>query len=140
MKRELTPKVRAAVEKLFPEDSASVEARLLVATAYARAHQDILAFSLGDRAKFEELCQRCEGYFGDERNVYMLEASPEEYLVGIPRKDDAAAEMARRFEELGFDDFWLFASWGQWSKHWKKEWPIQQPEPTPVLRTGAAHQ
>jgi len=139
MTRELTSEIRTAVQRFFPEDSACVEARLLTATAFVRAHQDILAFSFGDRVKLEELCQRCEGYLGDERNVYILEDRPEEYLTGIPRKDDAAAEMARRFEELGFDGIWRFAHWGHWSKYWKKEWPIQQPEPTPVLRTGVAH-
>ena len=130
MTRELTPKVRAAIQRLFPEEAPSIEVRLLDATGSWRAHQDILAFSFGHRAKIEELCLRCEGYLGDERNIYSLEDRPEEYLSGIPRKDDAAAEMARRFEELGFDEVWLFASWGQWSKHWKKEWPIQPPQTT----------
>src|SRR3954470_101169 len=104
MKRELTPKVRAAIKKLFPDISPAVEERLLRATPFARAHQDILALALGDRGKLEELCVRCEDDISGELNIYSLEDHPEEYLKDIMRKDDAAAEVARRFEYLSFDE------------------------------------
>ena len=123
MTRELAPDVRLAVAKLFPADPAAVETRLLAATKSTRAHQGILAFSFGDPDRLEDLCRRCEGYLGDERNVFVLESRPEEYIAGFPRKDDAAAEMARRYEELGFDGIGRFAGWGRWSKHWKEHWP-----------------
>lgn len=130
MKHGLTAKVKSAVQKLFLRDSAAIEERILRATGFARAHQDILALSFGDRAKLEELCLRCEDDVSGERNIYSLEEHPEEYLTHIMRKDDAAAEVARRFEYLEFDEIWQFASWGQWSTNWKKEWSNQPLQPT----------
>ena len=128
MDHKLTPMVKAAVRKLFPSDSALVEERLMRATGFERAHQDILALSLGDRTALEELCIRCEDDISGERNIYVLEDVPEEYFKHVMRKDDAAAELARRFEFLGFPVPSRFASWGQYSKHWKKEWSLSATE------------
>jgi hypothetical protein len=121
MPRELTPLVKAAIQKLFSERAQIVDERLRRASAYERAHQDILAFALADEGKLEELCVRCED---DERNVWMLEDMPEEFLTHIMRKDDATAELARRYEFLGFPIPVSFSRWGRWSKSWKKEWPV----------------
>jgi hypothetical protein len=118
MRRELSPAVRRAVTKLFGGRAPEIEARLISAAPFERVHQDILAISFGDEAKLEELCVLAED---DERNIYSMEDRPEEFFVGVPRKDDAAAELARRFEKLGFPVPIRFSNWGQHSKHWK-EW------------------
>lgn len=101
-----------------------IEEKLLLASEYQRNHQDILALALDDRKRLEELCAVCKEDF---RDLASLAEQPERYL-SIPRKDDAAAEFARRYELLGFPDVWRFAYWGQRSKCWKKEWPNQPPE------------
>jgi hypothetical protein len=122
MKRDLTPIVKAAVKKLFPDDHFEVEERLVRASCFERAHQGILAFSFGDRAKLEELCIRCEDDVSGERNIYHMEDEPEEYMTHIMRKDDAAAELARRYELLEFPEPSRFSRWGQYSKNWKQAW------------------
>jgi len=124
MKHEVTPRVKEAIRMLFPDEYAAVEERLVQASGFERAHQDILALALGDRTKLEELCVRCEDDVSGERNVYALEDAPEEYWKHIQRKDDAVAELARRFAVLGFPVPRRFSSWGRYSRHWKQEWSL----------------
>jgi hypothetical protein len=122
--RDLNPTVRLAVRKLFPDCAAQIEDKLLRASAMERSHRDILAFAFGDKERLERLCIACED---DDRNVWIMEDFPEDHLrlEHIKRRDDATAEVARRFEFLGFAIPERFAGWGHTSKSWKPEWSNQ---------------
>jgi hypothetical protein len=99
--RELTLIVKLAIQKLYPDCAAEVEARLLRASGVERSHRDILMFAFGDNDRLETLCSACEV---DDRNVWGMEYSPEDHLkiAHIKQRDEAKAEIARRREFLGF--------------------------------------
>ncbi|WAC21418.1 hypothetical protein OVA24_08465 [Luteolibacter sp. SL250] len=118
---ELEPSVITAVGRLFSEDSGRIADLLRESGGGPRVHRIILAMAMHDSKLLESLCKRCAT---DVRDVLKLEDEPEEHWPHIPRKDDAAAELARRYDWLDFVVPSSLAYWGQWSKNWRPEWSI----------------
>lgn len=110
--RDTTNRVRSAILKLFPDSFDEVLDLMAGKTGSERVHADLLAISFGDVQRLRELCDYPQF---DTRDVMVLEDRPEE-CMDSPHRPTAAAELAKRFVELGFDVPSQTAYWAQFAE------------------------